>query len=141
MSEHGHPTIRERVVHPGLLVAAGVCGVIGVLAGTFGAHGLKQRLTADMLANFETGVRYHLIHAAALLVVAVIAAAMPQSALPRVAGWLMTAGIVVFSGSLYLMALTDQRWLGMITPIGGTAFIVAWALLAIAGFRLGRSPR
>lgn len=123
------------MIDRGLLISAGVCGFLGVLAGTFGAHGLKGRLAEDMLANFETGVRYHLVHAVAMLAIAVIAGALPQSNLPRLAGWLMTIGIVVFSGSLYMLAITGQKWLGMITPFGGASLLIAWVLLAVAGIR------
>lgn len=128
-------------IHRGLLFSAGVCGFFGVLAGTFGAHGLKDRLAADLLNTFEIGVRYHLVHAVALLAVAVIAGTLPNSRLPRVAGWFMTAGIVIFSGSLYVLAISGEKWLGMITPFGGGAFLIGWTLLAVCGFRLTRTTR
>jgi len=107
---------------------------IGVAAGAFGAHGLRDRLSADMLTIFETGVRYHLIHALALLVTA-WATTRWESGLIAVAGWMFVVGIVVFSGSLYLLSLTETRWLGAITPIGGVAFLIGWALLAWAALR------
>lgn len=109
-------------------------GFLGVAAGAFGAHALRARLPADLLAVFETGARYQMYHAFALLAVALAAARWPGGgwALP---GWLFTAGIVVFSGSLYLLALTGTRWLGAITPLGGLCFLAGWVLTALAGAR------
>jgi uncharacterized membrane protein YgdD (TMEM256/DUF423 family) len=108
----------------------------GVGLGAFGAHGLKARVSTEMLAVFETAVRYHLIHALGLLAVGWAAARWPGSTL-QASGSLMLLGIVLFSGSLYLMVLTRARWLGAVTPLGGVAFITAWVLLAVAGFRGG----
>jgi uncharacterized membrane protein YgdD (TMEM256/DUF423 family) len=88
-----------------------------------------------MLANFETGARYQMYHALALLAVAWAVSRFPDSQLPVIAGWLFVAGIVLFSGSLYLMALTGQRWLGAVTPFGGVAFIAGWACLLLAALR------
>jgi uncharacterized membrane protein YgdD (TMEM256/DUF423 family) len=102
---------------------------LGVAAGAFGAHGLKGRLTPEMLAVFETGVRYHLIHALALLAVAWAATRWESRAIPA-AGWLFVAGILLFSGSLYILTLNGIRAFGAITPIGGAAFILGWLLLA-----------
>jgi uncharacterized membrane protein YgdD (TMEM256/DUF423 family) len=106
-------------------VAAG----IGVVAGAFGAHGLEGRVTPDRLETFKTGVTYQMYHALALLFVAWAAAQWDASAVTW-AGYCFTAGILVFSGSLYLLVLTDTGWLGAITPIGGVAFIAGWLLLA-----------
>src|SRR5262245_54409408 len=91
---------------------------LGVAAGAFGAHGLRARLTPDMLAIFETAVRYQMYHALALLAVGWAAARWPDRGV-ALAGWLFVAGIVVFSGSLYVLALTGTRWLGAVTPLGG----------------------
>ena len=101
---------------------------LAVAAGAFGAHGLRDRLTPDMLAIFETAVRYQMYHALALLAVAWAATRWPDSS-AVLAGWCFVAGIVVFSGSLYVLALTGVRWLGAITPLGGLAFLAGWALL------------
>lgn len=109
--------------------------LIAVILGAFGAHGLKGRLSEEMLTIFETGVQYHFYHALGLLAVGVIAAHLPESGLLKWSGWLMFAGILIFSGSLYILSLSGIRWLGAITPIGGTAFIAAWVLLAIAVLR------
>ncbi|MFB6286033.1 MAG: DUF423 domain-containing protein [Candidatus Bipolaricaulia bacterium] len=118
-----------------LFVALGaLLAGIGVAAGAFGAHGLRDRLSSEMLAIFETGVRYHLIHALALMITA-WATTRWESGLIPVAGWLFVVGIVVFSGSLYALSLTETRWLGAITPIGGAAFVVGWILLAWAALR------
>ncbi len=110
-----------------------LCG-LGVVLGAFGAHALAGRLSSDMLAVFETGVRYHFIHAIGLLAVAWAASRWP-SGLVGVAGWLFVAGIVIFSGSLYLLALTGARWLGAITPIGGLCMIAGWLALAVGALR------
>jgi len=106
-----------------------VIGALGVAAGAFGAHALKARLTPEMLAVFETGVRYQLIHALALMAVAWAGTRWASPAI-NVAGWLFVAGIFLFSGSLYALCLTGIRGLGAITPIGGVALIVAWLALA-----------
>lgn len=113
------------------VILAAINMIIAVGAGAFGAHGLKRVLDADMLAVWQTAVLYQLIHALGLLAVAWLSTRY-ASALVPVAGWLMFAGIILFSGSLYLLAGTGTRILGAITPIGGVAFLVAWALLAWA---------
>ena len=106
-----------------------VSAFVGVAAGAFGAHGLKDRLSADMLATFEVGVRYQMYHAFALIAAAWAVSRWP-GALATSAGWLFVAGTVVFSGSLYLLSLTGQRWLGAVTPLGGLAFLAGWLCLA-----------
>jgi uncharacterized membrane protein YgdD (TMEM256/DUF423 family) len=110
-----------------LLVGA-VAGFIGVMLGAFGAHALRSRLSPDMLAVFETGVRYQMYHAFAVLIVA-LAAARFDGWMIRAAGWSFTAGIVLFSGSLYALTMTGVTSLGAITPLGGLAFLAGWALL------------
>lgn len=117
-------------------VLAAVNGFIAVAAGAFGAHGLKKRLDADMLAVFETGARHHMFHALALFGAAWLISRGVGPARP--AAWLLLAGIVIFSGSLYALALTGVRGLGAVTPIGGLCFLAGWALLAWgAATRLG----
>jgi uncharacterized membrane protein YgdD (TMEM256/DUF423 family) len=103
-----------------------VSALLAVAAGAFGAHALRARLTPELLAAFETGARYQMYHALALLL---IARSGPVP-LIRVAGWLFVAGTVLFSGSLYLLALTGARGLGAVTPLGGLAFIAGWLVLA-----------
>jgi uncharacterized membrane protein YgdD (TMEM256/DUF423 family) len=105
-----------------------VAGFIGVALGAFAAHALKARLGADLLAVFDAGVRYHMYHVFAICAAA-WASARWQRRIFGVAGWLFVAGIVVFSGSLYVLALTEMRWLGMITPLGGLAFLAGWLCL------------
>ena len=114
-----------------LLVGA-LAGFVGVALGAFGAHGLRTRLSTEMLAVFETGVRYQMYHALASLLVGLMMSPMGGWAI-HTAGWAFVIGIVVFSGSLYLLALTGTTMFGAITPIGGLAFLVGWGLLLIAG--------
>jgi uncharacterized membrane protein YgdD (TMEM256/DUF423 family) len=109
---------------------------LAVAMGAFGAHGLKAALAPDLLAVYQTGAQYHIFHALGLLLVGIIASNGPRALLSW-AGWLLFAGIVLFSGSLYLLAISGERWLGMITPFGGTAFIAGWVLLAIASLKRG----
>lgn len=108
--------------------------LVAVGAGAFGAHALRARLTPDLLAVWETAARYQMYHALALLVVALGASRWPAAGWGA-AGWLFTAGIAVFSGSLYVLALSGVRWLGAITPLGGAAFLAGWLMLALAGSR------
>ena len=115
-------------------VAAAVSAFVGVAAGAFGAHGLKDRLSSEMLAAFEVGVRYQMYHAFALFVVSWAQTRWPGA--PLVAsGWLFVLGTLLFSGSLYLLSLSGVRWLGAITPLGGLAFLAGWLLLAWSVWR------
>ncbi len=113
------------------LLLASLNGALVVALGAFGAHGLKSRLSPEMIAVYQTGVTYHFYHTLALLAVGLLALHTPHSAWVKGAGWLFLAGIFLFSGSLYALSLTGVRWLGTITPIGGTAFIIGWLLLAV----------
>jgi uncharacterized membrane protein YgdD (TMEM256/DUF423 family) len=106
-------------------------GFVAVALGAFGAHALKGRLDADMLATFEVGVRYQMVHALALLAVAWACTRWP-GALVNASGWLFVAGSVIFSGSLYALSLTGLRWLGAITPLGGLGLLAGWLCLAWA---------
>ena len=108
-----------------------ISAFVAVAAGAFGAHALRARIPADLLAVFETGVRYQMYHALALFAVAWASNHWAGSPV-RVAGWLFIGGTVLFSGSLYLLSLTGTRWLGAITPFGGLMFLTGWAALAIA---------
>lgn len=107
---------------------------LAVAAGAFGAHGLRARLSPDMLQVFETAARYQMYHALALIAVGLMADRWP-SPLLGTAGWLFLAGIVLFSGSLYGLTLSRVRLLGAITPLGGVAFIAGWACVALAAWR------
>jgi uncharacterized membrane protein YgdD (TMEM256/DUF423 family) len=115
-------------MEPTLFVIGAMLGALGVAAGAFGAHALKGRLTPEMLAVFETGVRYQLIHALALLAVAWAGRRWASPAI-AVAGWLFVAGIFLFSGSLYVLTLTGVHAFGVVTPVGGVALIAGWLLL------------
>ena len=123
----GYDALMDRTF---LLVGA-LAGLIGVAFGAFGAHALRSRLSPDMLAVFETGVRYQLIHGLAVLIVA---GAMARGGgwLLSLAGWCFTGGIVLFSGSLYALALSGVTTLGMVTPLGGVLFLAGWACLIVA---------
>jgi uncharacterized membrane protein YgdD (TMEM256/DUF423 family) len=111
-----------------------VSGLLAVAAGAFGAHALRARLSADLLAAFETGARYQMYHALALLLVAWAATRWPGPPV-RAAGWLFVAGTVIFSGSLYLLALTGARGFGAVTPVGGLAFLAGWLALMLGIWR------
>jgi uncharacterized membrane protein YgdD (TMEM256/DUF423 family) len=113
------------------LTLGSIAMALAVTLGAFGAHGLKSKLTTEMLDIFETGVRYHFYHALGLLLIGTIANWLPNSSLLSWSGWLMIAGILIFSGSLYILSISGIRWLGAITPIGGLCFIASWVLLAI----------
>ena len=117
------------------LLFGAVAAGLAVAAGAFGAHTLEGRVTAGRLEVFETAVRYQMYHALALLFVGWAARTLEASALLAGAGWCFIAGILVFSGSLYLLVLTDAGWLGAVTPLGGAAFLAGWGLLAWALFQ------
>jgi len=113
------------------MASGAVVGFVGIAAGAFGAHALRTRITPDMLDIYETAVRYQMYHAIALLLAGFMALRLYSPALTA-AGLLFLAGIVIFSGSLYLLALTGARWWGAVTPIGGLAFLAGWLSLAWA---------
>lgn len=117
------------------LIVGAIAMALAVALGAFGAHGLKNMLTEEMLDIFETGVRYHFYHAIGLLLISFVIQFMPSSSLLHWSGWLMVAGILIFSGSLYLLSILGIRWLGAITPIGGVCFIISWILLAVAAWQ------
>lgn len=103
--------------------------------GAFGAHALKARLSADALALWNTGVQYHLWHALGLVLVGLSAALIPDGPWLRAAGWLLLAGVALFSGTLYAMALGAPKWLGAVTPLGGIALLLGWLAFAAAALR------
>ena len=109
-------------------ISGAIAAFIAVALGAFGAHSLRTKLSADMLNIFEVGVRYQMYHALGLFAVAWATTRWPESNL-NAAGWAFIAGIVIFSGSLYLLSITGIRWFGAITPIGGLAFLLGWAIL------------
>jgi uncharacterized membrane protein YgdD (TMEM256/DUF423 family) len=123
---------------PGRLLRLGaVLAALGVALGAFGAHGLRSLVTPERLAVFETGVRYHLVHALGVLVAAWAAHAAPHAAGPRWAGALFAVGVGLFSGSLYLLVWTGVTTWGAVTPFGGLAFLAGW--IALASTRLSRA--
>ncbi|HHB79642.1 MAG TPA: DUF423 domain-containing protein [Saprospiraceae bacterium] len=121
------------------IVIAGLLGALGIGLGAFGAHGLKPLLSVHDLANYKTGVSYQMLHVVVLLVLSLLGA--HQSKLINSAFWAFTLGIILFSGSLYLLStheilgLTNWKWLGPITPLGGLSLIVGWVLLMVYGLR------
>lgn len=108
-----------------------------VVIGAFGAHGLRARLSPEMLTVYQTGVQYHFYHALGIALVGLAFFHLPDSIALHASGWLMFAGILLFSGSLYALALSGQKWLGAVAPIGGTAFILGWLAFAWAAIRAG----
>jgi uncharacterized membrane protein YgdD (TMEM256/DUF423 family) len=120
-----------------LLIFGSINMFLAVALGAFGAHSLKASLPPDLMAVYHTGNQYHFYHALGLFAVAVSAAWFQPSRLFGLSGVFILAGIILFSGSLYMLSLTGQRWVGMITPFGGTAFMIGWLLLA-AGVWKGR---
>ncbi len=116
------------------LLLGGVSGFLAVGAGAFGAHALRQRLTPESLSIFETGARYQMYHALALLAAA-WASTQGTGAAALLAGWCFVAGTVLFSGSLYLLAFTDARIVGAVTPLGGLAFLAGWLALAWSAWK------
>jgi len=119
-------------------LAGALSAFIAVAAGAFGAHALRAKLAPDLLAVFETGVRYQMYHALALIAVAWASTHWPGTPV-RAAGWLFIGGTVLFSGSLYFLAITGARWLGVITPLGGLLFLAGWAALGIGILKGGAS--
>lgn len=117
-----------------LTILAAINLLIAVGAGAFGAHGLKRLVTPELLSVWQTGVMYHLIHGLGLFIIALLGARY-GSPLLSAAGLVMFIGIVLFSGSLYVLTLTGTHWLGAITPVGGAAFLAAWTMVALAAYR------
>jgi len=114
------------------LLWAAINGFVAVALGAFGAHGLATRVTEQRLGNWQTAVQYQMFHVMALVIVALLIRELGQLPLLKLGGRLFLAGIVLFSGSLYLLVLSEQRWLGMITPLGGLCFLAGWAVVGWA---------
>lgn len=117
------------------LSLGGFFALTAVVIGAFGAHGLKTRISAELLAVYQTGVQYHFYHALGLILVGLAFFHLQDGTALRAAGWLMCAGIVLFSGSLYVLALSGEKWLGAVAPLGGTAFILGWGAFVWAVLR------
>lgn len=118
------------------LAIASALGGISVVLGAFASHALKDRLSDRALEIWETGTKYQMYHALALILVALLISRFPDSVLLVVAGYAFVAGITIFSGSLYALSLSGIKWLGAITPLGGAAFIIGWACLAVAALKI-----
>ncbi len=119
----------------------GLCALLGVAFGAFGAHALKTSLSTEALAIYRTAVDYQMWHALGLLCIGILNQQSPEIKVLRWSGWLMFSGIILFSGSLYVLAYTNTTWVGMITPIGGVCFLLAWLFLCLSFHRknsLGR---
>ncbi len=111
------------------IIIGAISAGMAVALGAFGAHGLKPHISPEDLTIYETAVQYHMIHAVALLIIGLMGVYFPQDVI-FLPAMLIFSGIILFSGSLYLLVLTDTRWLGAITPIGGVAFVAGWGMLA-----------
>jgi len=118
------------------LTLGAACGFLTVSLGAFGAHGLKGRIAADLIANWGTAANYLGMHGAAILACGLLLLLRPQAPLIRAAAWCFLIGVSLFSGSLFLMALTDVRMLGIVTPFGGVTLLAGWALLAVGAWRV-----
>ena len=112
-----------------------------VTMGAFGAHFLKTKISEDMLSVFQTAVQYHFYHSLGLLTVGLMTIYFKPEKYLKIAGWMMLIGIILFSGSLYILSITNTRWLGMITPFGGFAFIISWVYIAISVWKWSSSHR
>jgi uncharacterized membrane protein YgdD (TMEM256/DUF423 family) len=117
------------------VILGGINALLAVMLGAFGAHGLKNYLSPELLTIYQTGVDYHVWHALGLVLIGMLGAHLPNIALLVWAGALMLTGILFFSGSLYVLSITGIRWMGALTPLGGFAFIVAWMFVVIASWR------
>lgn len=120
------------------LIIGSILGMIGVGIGAFGAHLLEPIIGPQLLQTFKTGVEYHFVHTLAILIVAVLAGVIRESSLLRWAGRLFTIGVIIFSGSLYVLSITGIKVLGAITPIGGVCFIAGWIMLGLVGAKYGK---
>ncbi|HEY5673055.1 MAG TPA: DUF423 domain-containing protein [Malonomonas sp.] len=117
------------------VVLGSINAFFAVALGAFGAHGLKSKVSAEMLAVWQTAVQYHIVHALGLILLGILIHLLPQAGLLRISGWLLFSGIVLFSGSLYTLVLSEVRALGMVTPVGGILFLLGWLLMALAVWR------
>jgi uncharacterized membrane protein YgdD (TMEM256/DUF423 family) len=118
-----------------IIMIASINGFIAITLGAFAAHILRDRLSPELLNTFQTGVQYHMYHALAMFGIGLMLINFPTTTLLRTSAYLMMAGIIFFSGSLYLLSISGIRWLGAITPIGGICFLAAWALITWFAFR------
>jgi len=120
------------IAHKTFLLLGSINMLLAVMLGAFGSHGLKNKLEERLFSAFSTGVEYHFYHALGLLAIGLLSQWATDSSLLKASGWAMFAGLCLFSGSLYAMALTGNKLFGPVTPIGGLLFIISWALLSTA---------
>ncbi len=120
-----------------IIITGATLALLGVALGAFGAHALKARLAVDMLAVYQTGVQYHLVHALGIVFIGILVQIVPASKWLPIAGWTMTAGVIVFSGSLYALSVTGMRVLGAVTPLGGIALLAAWMMVVFGIAKTG----
>ena len=121
------------------LVLGSINAATAVTMGAFGAHSLKTKISEDMLSLFQTAVQYHFYHSLGLLIVGLLTIYFKPEKYLKISGWMMFIGIILFSGSLYILSTTNTRWLGMITPFGGIAFIISWVYIAVAVWKWSSS--
>jgi uncharacterized membrane protein YgdD (TMEM256/DUF423 family) len=114
------------------LILGSINAATAVSMGAFGAHFLKTKIPEDMLFIFQTAVQYHFYHSLGLMVIGALTISIKPEKYLGIAGWMMFIGIILFSGSLYILSTTATRWVGVITPFGGIAFIVSWVFIAVA---------
>lgn len=117
------------------IIVGAINAFLAVALGAFGAHGLEGKLEPKYMENWKTSVNYQMFHAVGILIIGIIAGKFPASSLITWSGWLMLIGIILFSGSLYILSLTKISILGAITPFGGVSFLIAWVLLAVAAYK------
>jgi len=117
------------------LLLGSINAFLAVALGAFGAHGLRSKLSDEMLAIYQTGIQYHMFHAVGLMIVGLVFQWISNSSVMIWAGWSMAFGILIFSGSLYVLSISGLRWLGAITPVGGLGFLIGWLLFAYAVFK------
>ena len=126
-------------MHPVFLLLSAVSALLAVTMGAFGAHALKAVLSIEMLAVYKTAVTYQMWHALGLGIIALLRQQNPDERIIIYAGWLMFAGIILFSGSLYILSLSGVKWLGMIAPLGGLCFLSAWLLVSLFAYKACKS--
>lgn len=117
-----------------VILGAGLA-FLAVVLGAFGAHGLQDRLSKDLMVIFQTAVQYHMYHALGLILIGLLMLVLPPSTWLTASGWFLFSGVLIFSGSLYVLSITGIKWLGAITPIGGLAFLIGWILVIVAVLR------
>ena len=123
------------------LILGSINAATAVTMGAFGAHSLKTKMPEDMLSVFQTAVQYHFYHSLGLIIIGLMTIYFKPAKHLEIAGWIMFTGIILFSGSLYILSTTSTRWLGIITPVGGIAFIISWIFIAITVWKWSSSDR